>query len=77
MLQRNDKWKPEQEAYIRTPRRGRIRQRRMAHRKKGYKERQQKGMQTKSSEEQGQFQPFKLFKMLDKLFRNKQALLPF
>ena len=47
---------------------------RMAHRKKVYEERQQKGMQTRSSEEQGQFQPFKLLKMLDKLFRNKQAL---
>ena len=47
---------------------------RTAHRKKGYEERHQKGMQTRSSEEQGQFQPFKLLKMLDKLFRNKQAL---
>ena len=74
MVQRNDKWKPEQEAYIGTQRRNRIQQRRMEHRKKGYEGKQQKGLQTRSREEQGEFPPFKLLKMLDKLFRNKQAL---
>ena len=29
---------------------------------------------TRRREEQGEFQPFKLLKILDKLFRNRQAL---
>ena len=42
--------------------------------RRGKRKGKKKGMQTRRREEQGEFQPFKLLKILDKLFRNRQAL---